>query len=143
MKKSIGKLISLVLSLLILVNSVCIVSIKADDGSTYKGAGTVDSGYTYTSNPKSGSGNTYKVYKGYFSYPSAAAATAEEKDLSSVFYYSDGYFFSDSSVYDTHLSSMSLALAMTGFHLIMVIKIKMAHMHIYIDLLMLKRCLLT
>ena len=65
--------------------------------------------------------NDQTLYKGYFSYPSVVEST---EDLSSVFYYSDGYFLSgsedanagDPTVYNTHLASMSMCMALAGFY---------------------------
>lgn len=64
--------------------------------------------------------NDYPVYRGYFSYPSVAETT---EDLDAVFFYSDGYFLSGSGsnngepkYYNTHLATMSMAMAMAGFY---------------------------
>lgn len=57
--------------------------------------------------------NGYPVYKGYFSFPSVEE---EGKDIDSVFYYTDGYFYNDPQTYNAQLATMSLTLAMSGFN---------------------------
>lgn len=67
--------------------------------------------FTYT---PVGSSTPYEVVKGYISH-SPSMSTETEEEMDSSYYYSDGYFMEDSSNYNTHLSSMSLSLTMTGF----------------------------
>ena len=55
---------------------------------------------------------TMPLYKGYFEY---GLMTSSEFDSLSPFYYSDGYFLEDPTVYNVHLASMSINAAMAAF----------------------------
>ena len=57
-------------------------------------------------------GETMPLYKGYFEY---SLMTSSDFTSLSPFYYSDGYFLEDPTVYNTHLASMSIAAAMAAF----------------------------
>ena len=64
--------------------------------------------------------NSQDLVEGYFSYPSVVEP---DKDLDSKFYYSDGYFLTatgfyngDPTKYNSHLATMSMAMAMAGFY---------------------------
>ncbi len=64
--------------------------------------------------------NDEELIKGYFSYPSV---TDGEVDLTASFFYSDGYFlngkdgqFGDPNLYNPHLATMSMCMAMAGFY---------------------------
>lgn len=68
---------------------------------------------------KAGRYNGETLTQGYFSYQSVVES---EKDLTAPFYYSDGYFlngedgkYGDPAVYNNHLATMSMAMAMSGF----------------------------
>jgi predicted outer membrane repeat protein len=68
--------------------------------------GTANAGFTY----KATDGAEYPVVYGY-------ASTADYngvRDIVNKYFYSDGYFMSDPSVYDAHLSTMSMNMAMAG-----------------------------
>lgn len=54
----------------------------------------------------------FPVYKTFFKYANAVDGSA---DNSALCYYTDGYFFNDPKTYDTHLASMSISMAMSGF----------------------------
>ncbi|MCH3962479.1 MAG: chitobiase/beta-hexosaminidase C-terminal domain-containing protein [Solobacterium sp.] len=56
-------------------------------------------------------GYTYSVNRGTFQYTSVLDST----DLSSVYYYSDGYFMNSSEDYGTQLSTLSINFAMAAF----------------------------
>lgn len=58
------------------------------------------------------SNQEFPVYKTYFRYGNVVDTSA---DNTAVCYYSDGYFFQDPTKYDTHLASMSISMAMSGF----------------------------
>lgn len=55
---------------------------------------------------------TVPLYKGYFEY--GLMSTGDFNSLS-PFYYSDGYFFEDPTVYNSHLATMSINLAVAAF----------------------------
>ena len=55
---------------------------------------------------------TMPLYKGYFEYD---LMTTSDFVTLSPFYYSDGYFLEDPTVYNTHLASMSINAAMAAF----------------------------
>lgn len=64
--------------------------------------------------------NGKAIIRGYFSYPSVVETS---DDLDAVFYYSDGYFLdgsdaanNDPALYNSHLATMSMAMAMAGFY---------------------------
>lgn len=64
--------------------------------------------------------NDKAIIRGYFSYPSVVETS---DDLDAVFYYSDGYFLNgygsnngEPKDYNTHLATMSMAMAMAGFY---------------------------
>ncbi len=59
-----------------------------------------------------GDSGTYALYKGNFEY---ASVLDTENNYAPVFYYSDGYFDSDPKVYNSHLATMSLNIAMSAF----------------------------
>ena len=60
------------------------------------------------------SGKKYNLIRGYFHYPKI---DDEEVNSDAVFYYSDGYFDSDSKQYNEHITTASYALAMSGMYL--------------------------
>ena len=53
----------------------------------------------------------YDLKEGIFTYSSTSGT-----DRDAVYYYSDGYFDDAPEVYNEHLSTMSLALAMSAFN---------------------------
>ncbi len=53
----------------------------------------------------------YALQEGVFGYQ-----TAEQENKNSVYFYSDGYFEDSPEIYNSSLSSMSLALALSGFN---------------------------
>ena len=55
---------------------------------------------------------TAPIYKGYFEF---GLMTTSAFRSASPFYYSDGYFFEDPTVYNTHLAAMSINLAAAAF----------------------------
>ncbi len=55
----------------------------------------------------------YPLYEGVVEYPSGIFG---DKDASSKFFYSDGYFDNDPKTYDEHLATTSLHLAMAAFY---------------------------
>ena len=55
---------------------------------------------------------TMPLYKGYFEY---GLMSSSDFDSLSPFYYSDGYFFEDPTVYNTHLATMSINMAVAAF----------------------------
>ena len=55
---------------------------------------------------------TFPLYKGYFEY--ILMSTTDFYSVS-PFYYSDGYFFEDPTVYNTHLATMSINMAVAAF----------------------------
>lgn len=57
--------------------------------------------------------HTYRLLKGTYSYCSCADSL---DDSNAIFYYSDGYFEDTPDVYNTHLATMSMNLAMSGFY---------------------------
>ena len=64
--------------------------------------------------------NGQPIWKGYFSYPSMPE---DELDLDATYFYSDGYFLDGSDglngnpkLYNEHLATMSMVLAMAGFN---------------------------
>lgn len=57
-------------------------------------------------------GTSMPLYKGYFEFN---LMTAEDFYSASPFYYSDGYFLEDPTVYNTHLATMSINLAVAAF----------------------------
>ncbi|MGN0649307.1 MAG: chitobiase/beta-hexosaminidase C-terminal domain-containing protein [Oscillospiraceae bacterium] len=59
-----------------------------------------------------GTYNNYPLQKGVFTFSSVLDSTT---DLDAVYYYSDGYFAADPAVYNDHLTTMSLCLAMSAF----------------------------
>ncbi|MCH4184654.1 MAG: hypothetical protein LKF61_04125 [Eggerthellaceae bacterium] len=68
-----------------------------------------------TVSPGTSTVGTYKsnsLIKGTFSF---ASNTNDTDDLDSVFYYSDGLFSDAPTTYDSHLATMSMALAMSAF----------------------------
>ncbi len=84
---------------------------KKPVGSTTVSPGTRDTGTDF---------NGKDVIQGYFSYPSVVETT---DDLDAAFYYSDGYFLDgtnaksgDPTVYNEHLATMSMTMAMAGFY---------------------------
>lgn len=54
----------------------------------------------------------FPLYKGYFEY--ILMSTTDFYSVS-PFYYSDGYFFEDPTVYNTHLATMSINMAVAAF----------------------------
>lgn len=57
-------------------------------------------------------GENIPLYKGYFEYN---LMTTSEYLSASPFYYSDGYFLEDPTVYNTHLATMSINVAVAAF----------------------------
>ena len=57
-------------------------------------------------------GQTTPLYKGYFEY---SLMTTSDYISASPFYYSDGYFFEDPTVYNEHLATMSINMAVAAF----------------------------
>ena len=55
----------------------------------------------------------YALLKGTYTYSSCNDST---RDNDAIFYYSDGYFDRAPDEYDSHLSTMSMNLAMSGFY---------------------------
>lgn len=97
-KTFLNRLVCFILVSFMLMGNISFIPINADDAYP---------NLTKTSNTYNGS----DVYQGTFSYPSVLDET---KDNTSVFYYSDGYFTKSSTEYNEHLSSMSLAMAMSA-----------------------------
>ncbi len=58
--------------------------------------------------------NGYPVTRGYVRFPSVVE---EKVDLTTPFFYSDGYFFDNPETYNPHLATASLCMAMSGFYL--------------------------
>ncbi len=58
-------------------------------------------------------GTDYPVYRAEFYAPSHKNSA---EDLKEIAYYSDGYFMQDAHIYNEHLASMSLSLAMAAFN---------------------------
>ncbi len=58
-------------------------------------------------------GRSYPLYQGVAEFPALDDAT---KDITSTFFYSDGYFDRDPKNYDTHLSTASMHLAISAFY---------------------------
>ncbi len=58
-------------------------------------------------------GNTYSLEKGVYTYSSGVDSA---RDNDAVFYYSDGYFEAEPEIYNPHLATMSLNMAMAGFY---------------------------
>ena len=54
----------------------------------------------------------FPLYKGYFEY---ILMSTTDFYSASPFYYSDGYFFEDPTVYNTHLATMSINMAVAAF----------------------------
>ncbi len=85
-------------------------------GTTYGERQTVDRIASAAAAPRT-DGKTYKGYpvtRGYVRFPSGVE---EEVDLATPFFYSDGYFFDDPEVYNPHLATASMCMAMSGFYL--------------------------
>ena len=61
-------------------------------------------------------GKSYTLIKGTYRFPSAVPANGRGTDLDAVFYYSDGFFAEDNYVYNTHLATTSLNMAMSAFY---------------------------
>nr|MCR5626365.1 hypothetical protein [Lachnospiraceae bacterium] len=59
------------------------------------------------------SGKSYPLYQGLVHFPSF---NDPSKDITSTFFYSDGYFDGEPKTYNTHLATMSLHLALAGFY---------------------------
>lgn len=57
-------------------------------------------------------GSTLPMFKGYCEYNMMGMS---DFDAASPFYYTDGYFLEDPTVYNTHLASMSINLAVSAF----------------------------
>lgn len=57
-------------------------------------------------------GETKPILKGYFEYD---LMSTDDYDSVSPFYYSDGYFLEDPTVYNTHLATMSINAAVAAF----------------------------
>jgi hypothetical protein len=87
--------------------------ITKDDGKViyYPGFPAKNPGTDSAPTSTTVNGTEYSVSKGTFQYTSVLDTT----DLSSVYYYSDGYFVSDTSEYLDHLSTLSLNFAMSAF----------------------------
>ncbi len=58
--------------------------------------------------------NGWSVTRGYVRFPSVVE---EKVDLTTPFFYSDGYFFDNPETYNPHLATASLCMAMSGFYL--------------------------
>lgn len=56
--------------------------------------------------------STMPLYRGYFEFD---LMSSSEFYGTSVYYYSDGYFFEDPTVYNTHLATMSISMAVSAF----------------------------
>ena len=65
------------------------------------------------------SGKEYDLIRGYYKHQDveSGAGDGSEGDTTAVFYYSDGFFDSDPTVYDQHLATASLNMAMAGCYL--------------------------
>ena len=68
--------------------------------------------YPYTVESGEYKNEPFALYKGYFEYN---LMSTENFYSASPFYYSDGYFFEDPTVYNTHLATMSINLAAAAF----------------------------
>ena len=80
---------------------------RITEGSRTKLADIENSEYT------SESGKKYPLYQGVIEFPSFLNAAQE---LSSTFFYSDGYFDRNPKNYDSHLATCSMHLAMASFY---------------------------
>ena len=101
------------------------IEFQEDKGQLYKKSGskpekTASKDISPDTEKKSETYNGKAIIKGSFSYPSVVETT---EDLDSVFYYSDGYFLDgqngkngDPKVYDSHLATMSMSMAMAAFY---------------------------
>lgn len=74
---------------------------------TQKNQATAISGRSYVTLD----GDSYPLYYGYVSSPSH---TDEKKDIVNKYFYSDGYFFDDPKIYNTHLATFGMNLAMAS-----------------------------
>lgn len=55
----------------------------------------------------------YELKRGEFKHPSPSD---HSKDISAVYYYSDGYFMQSGKIYNEYLATMSMCLAMAAFN---------------------------
>lgn len=97
------KLIALVLTATMLFGVITLGALAADVEKV-----SADNRYTVHQNKYAGK---YDLREGIFTYSSTAGI-----DRDAVYYYSDGYFETSPDVYNEHLSTMSLALAMSAFN---------------------------
>ena len=97
------KLIALVLTATMLSGVITLGVLSADVEKV-----SADNRYTVHQNKYAGK---YDLREGIFTYSSTSGA-----DRDAVYYYSDGYFETSPDVYNEHLSTMSLALAMSAFN---------------------------
>ena len=73
-------------------------------------AETITNGYT------TASGDKYDLLKGVFLFPSEVKINNKLKDIPATFFFSEGFFAEDPYVYNNHLATASLCLAMAGFY---------------------------
>ncbi len=73
-------------------------------------AETITDGYT------TASGDKYDLLKDVFLFPSEVAINNVLKDIPATFFFSEGFFAEDPYVYNNHIATASLCLAMAGFY---------------------------
>ncbi len=61
-------------------------------------------------------GTAYKLYRGVFSFPSEVPINGAMKDIPAAFFFSEGFFAEDPYVYNNHLATASLCMAMAAFY---------------------------
>ena len=61
-------------------------------------------------------GKTYDLISGTFKFPSTVKVNDSYPDLSARFFYSDGFFAEDPTIYNSHLATASLCMAMASFN---------------------------